>query len=83
MRSFMPSVVELGVGLVLYVGENEGVGVAFPSEAGGVMEKEGVRGREVKLSRVPRDDDRPGSLSIEGRGTSGSSSTSSAMLGGP
>jgi hypothetical protein len=57
MRSFMLSTVELGVGLVLDVGANDGVGVAIPSDAVGVMEKEGVRGREVKSPWMPRDAD--------------------------
>lgn len=83
MRSFMLSTVELGVGLVLDVRANDGVGVAIPSDAVGVMEKEGVRGREVKSPWMPRDADRPDSLSIDGRGTSGSCSTSSAILRSP
>jgi len=50
IRSIMLSVTYVGVGPGRYVGENEGVGVAFLSEAGGVKEKEGVRDRELELS---------------------------------
>ena len=75
----MLSVICVGVGPGRYVGENEGVGVAFLSEAGGVREKEGVRDRELELSWVLRDDGWLGSVSTEGRGTSGSSSS----VGGP
>lgn len=50
IRSIMLSVICVGVGPGRYVGENEGVGVAFLSEAGGVREKEGVRDRELELS---------------------------------
>jgi hypothetical protein len=50
IRPIMLSVTCVGVGPGRYVGESEGAGVAFLSEAGGIKEKEGVWDRKLELS---------------------------------
>ena len=60
---------------------DEGVKIVLASEAGGVMEKEGDRVRNVESPLGKRPASSPGSVSIEGRGSSGSKSSPEAASG--